>query len=134
MVVPFAVSTVEDVLLEASEGAPLSEAVLNAPDRNSALVGVVLNNLYRQTVLMRQSREFESAKRELELQTTKFIQSVDMARLFCEGTDDDLLEEIVEGCIKRANVAASRLGRTRKKLKNKRLHDDDDDPVEAAAS
>lgn len=126
LVVPFTVNSLEEVLTEAIEGAPLSEAVLNAPDRNSALVGVILNNLYRQTVLMRQAREFETAARELTAQTAKMIQSVDMAKLFCEGTEEDMLNEIVDACIARANVAASRLGRTRKKLQNKRIHEDEE--------
>ncbi|MCB0345669.1 MAG: hypothetical protein KDD66_11165 [Bdellovibrionales bacterium] len=125
LVVPFTVNSLEEVLTEAIEGAPLSEAVLNAPDRNSALVGVILNNLYRQTVLMRQAREFETAARELTAQTAKMIQSVDMAKLFCEGTEEDLLNEIIEACIARANIAASRLGRTRKRLQNKRVVDED---------
>lgn len=124
LVTPFTVNSMEEVLAEASEGAPLSEAVLNAPDRNGALVGVILNNLYRQSVLMRQAREFETARRELENQTAKLHQAVDMAKLFCEGTDDELVNEIVEGCIARANVAASRLGRTRKRLKNRRVGED----------
>lgn len=134
LVVPFTVDSLEEVLVEASEGPPLSDAVLNAPDRNTALVGVILNNLYRQSVLMRQAREFQSAARELEWQTRKLEQSVDMAKLFCEGDDDKLTEAIVDGCIARANLAATRLGRTRKRLKTKRESSQGDDDGEEEAA
>jgi PleD family two-component response regulator len=136
LVTPFAVDSLEDVLISASEGPPLSDAVLNAPDRNTALAGVVLNALYRQTVLMRQAREFATAARELELQTQKLMQTIDMARIFCEGSEENLLAEIVEACIQRANLAASRLGRTRKKLQSRRGGADglDGDEEEAATA
>lgn len=129
---PFTVDTLEDVVMRATEGPPLSDAVLNAPDRNAALVGVVLNNLYRVSVLMRQSREFPTAARELERQQIMLAESVDMARLFCEGGDEKLLDKIVEGCINRANTAATRLGRTRQRLKKQR-EVTDDDKAEASA-
>lgn len=121
LVLPFTVDAIEEVLLQASDGPPLSEAVLHAPDRNSALVGVVLNNLYRVSVLMRQAREFPTAARELERQHKGLLTSGEMARIFCEGTEDDLREQFIEACISRANVASTRLGRTRKRLQQKRV-------------
>lgn len=121
LAIPFTVESTEEVLVRAQEGPPLSEAVLNAPDRNSALVGVILNNLYRVSVLMRQAREFDTAGRELERQHCTFVESIDLARLFCEGGDDALMDKIQEACIARANAAATRLGRTRQKLKKNRM-------------
>lgn len=132
LALPFTVDTMEGVVMNASEGPPLSDAVLSAPDRNAALVGVVLNNLYRVSVLMRQSREFPTAARELEKQQCLLAESMDMARLFCEGGDDQLMERIIDGCINRANTASTRLGRTRKKLQRERLKQvDGDEPAGA---
>ncbi|MCC6220665.1 MAG: hypothetical protein IT291_05410 [Deltaproteobacteria bacterium] len=119
--IPFTVEVLDEVLQEASEGPPLNEAVLTAPDRNSALVTVILNNLCKLTVIMRQSREFQSAARDLVAQQKKYYQSVDLAKTFCQGSDDDLLQEIMAQCIKRAQTAASRLGRMRKRLGKQRL-------------
>ena len=120
VVLPFTVDTLEEVLVRAQDGPPLSDAVLNAPDRNAALVAVILNNLYRTSVLMRQAREFDSAKRDLEKQQYAFIESVELAGLFAEGTEEELVEAIIEACIARANTAATRLGRTRKRLRDQR--------------
>jgi DNA-binding NarL/FixJ family response regulator len=132
LALPFTVDTLEDVVMRATEGPPLSDAVLNAPDRNAALTGVILNNLYKVSVLMRQAREFPTAARELDRQQIMLAESVDMARLFAEGGDEQLVEKIVEGCIGRANTAATRLGRTRQRLKKQRQAGDED-PAEANA-
>lgn len=120
LVTPFVVDKVEEVLTGAAEGPALSESVLNAPDRNAALTGVVLNNLYRVSDAMHQARKFDGAKRELERLTYLLHQSMELAKLFCEGGDEALVERIMETCIAQANVNATRLGRTRKKLRSQR--------------
>jgi DNA-binding response OmpR family regulator len=120
---PFTVDIMEAIIMRATQGRPMSEAVLNAPDRNAALVGVVLNHVYKTSVLMRQSREFPSAAKDRERQQYALVESMDMARLFCEGGDDSLLEKIIEGCVGRANIAATKLGRTRKKLQKERAQE-----------
>ena len=134
LVIPFTVDTLEGILKDAKEGPPLSDAVLNSPNRNAALTGVILNSLYRQSVLMRQAREFATAKRELEREAMKLMQAVDMALMFCEGNEEDLIHEIMEACITRANTAASRLGRTRKKLATLRSHEDGEEEGEPTPS
>lgn len=120
LVPPFNTDTVESVFVRATEGPALSEAVLNAPDRNSAFVAVVLNNLYKLSVSMRQAREFPSAAREVVTYGFALRESMEMAQLFSEGSDDDMRDKIIEGCINRAKDAATRLGRLRKKLKRER--------------
>lgn len=120
LVPPLNVESIEQVLVQASKGPVLSEAVLNAPDRNAAFVAVVLNNLYRLAVSMRQSREFVTAERDVKFYNYALRESMEMAQLFCEGSDEDLREKIVDGCINRAKDAASRLGRLRKKLSKSR--------------
>ena len=132
LAIPFTVDNMEEVIMRATEGPALSEAVLQAPDRNAALVGVVLNSLYKVSVLMRQSREFASAARELQRRQYALHESMDLARLFCEGGDDVLLDKIVDGCIARANTASTRLGRTRKKLQKERKAESKGDEKSAA--
>ncbi|MCB0324811.1 MAG: hypothetical protein KDD69_14610 [Bdellovibrionales bacterium] len=121
LAMPFTAESLEGVVERAKEGPPFSEAVLQAPDRNAALSGVVLNNLYRLSVLMRQSRDFESAARELPRQKALFSESVELGLLFCEGGDDRIFRDrIIEDCVLRASAAASRLGRTRQRLRKER--------------
>ncbi|MDD2943498.1 MAG: hypothetical protein PHC51_11110 [bacterium] len=123
LVCPFTADIVEETLVRAKEGPPISEAVLSAPDRNTAFSGVILNNLYRNAVLMRQVREFPNLQKELARSFKQFSESCEMGKIFCEGGENFLREKIMETCIARANVASTRLGRTRKKLMKKRLNE-----------
>ncbi len=125
LVPPLTVDMIEQMMVQATEGPQLSEAVLNAPDRNAAFVAVILNNLYRLSVAMRQAREFQSATRDVKIYNYSLRESVEMAQLFCDGGDDDLREKIIEGCVNRAKDASTRLGRLRKKLRKERVDDDD---------
>lgn len=121
LAVPFTPASVEHVITHAQYGPPLSASVLNAPDRNTALVGCVLNHLYRLSVLKRQIREYPHVGRDMERFEFALNNAVDLALMFCEGGDESVLRELfVEECIARANAAASRLGRTRQRLRKKR--------------
>lgn len=120
LVPPFTVDNTEEVLIRATEGPALSEAVLNAPDRNGAFAAVILNNLYRVSVAMRQAREFETAARDATIYMYALRESIEMGLLFCQGGEAELRDKIAEGCINRAKDAATRLGRLRKKLKRER--------------
>lgn len=117
---PFTADSVERELERAHHGPPLSMAVLEAKDRNAALVSMILHALYRLCHLMQLARRYQKAERDRDEQRQAFIDSVELANLFCDGGPEVLREAIVEACIKRANVAATRLGRTRRKLRTKR--------------
>ncbi|MCB0323437.1 MAG: hypothetical protein KDD69_07675 [Bdellovibrionales bacterium] len=138
LVPPFTTEMLESVMTQATEGPALSEAVLNAPDRNGAFTAVILNNLYRLSVAMRQSREFESAARDVKNYNFQLRESMELAQLFCQGGEADLREKIMEGCINRAKDAATRLGRLRKRLKKDRgvetEEQEDEDASDAAPS
>ncbi len=120
LAVPFTTDSVRQVIDNAFEGPQLSETILQALDRNAALAGLILNNLYRTSVLMRQAREIPGAARELRRAKTVFNESAELARLFCKGSDESLRAHIVELCLNRAGQASSRLGRTRRRLKTQR--------------
>jgi two-component system, chemotaxis family, chemotaxis protein CheY len=117
---PFTADVLEDAIMRAAEGPPFSEAVLNAANRNAALANVVLNNLYRVSVLTRQARDFPSAARALVRQQFALHESMELARIFCEGDFGDLQQSIMSVCLERSEIAASRIGRTRVKLREKR--------------
>ena len=120
VVLPFTVDILDDSILHALDGPPLSDQILTAPDRDTALVGMILNSLYRLTVVMRQAREFPSAAKEIPKFKQNLVESSKLARLFCKGSEDELRNRIIEECLSRANRAATRLGRTRMKLKQAR--------------
>lgn len=120
IVLPFTSLSLEAALESAQNGQPLSEAILFAPDRNAALVGLVLNSLYRLSVVMRQAKDFSSAAKEVEKYKTNLKENIEIAKIFCEGPIEDLQQKIYEACLERSTQAATRIGRTRKKLKDYR--------------
>src|SRR5262249_17740033 len=94
---PFTVDVFESAIMRAAQGPPFSKAVLDTPDRNAALVGVVLNNFYRLTVRMRQARKFTSAAREVEQYRCSFHEAMELAKIFCEGGNEaELMQRIQE--------------------------------------
>ncbi len=120
IVTPFTADSLSAAVERALDEEPLNEVILQAPDRNAALVGLVLNSLYRFSVVARQSREFASAKHDLETFRKNFHENVNLAKLFCEGGEKTFLDKLMEACLERSQNAASRLGRTRKRLKRSR--------------
>jgi DNA-binding NtrC family response regulator len=118
---PFALEGLEAVIMQAKQGPPLSKWVFSAPDRNAALAECVLADLHDLTVAMRQAREFDSAARDAAVLRFRLEQSMELATMFAEHTADaSLFDRIRDGCIRRSETAASRLGRTRIALKKRR--------------
>jgi DNA-binding NarL/FixJ family response regulator len=130
LVKPFTIDTVDQAILSATKGEPISDAVLHAKDRNEALVAILLSSLDKAALLQRQSEKFETAKRELPRALAVMRRSADLAKTFAKGGEMALLEAMERFCIDRSQGPASRLGRLRKKLKTGSIAgvtDDSDD-------
>ena len=119
LVKPFTVNSVDESIIWAHKGEPIAEVVLNAKDRNQALVAVMMAALDSVSTLMRQAREFDTAKRELPKAYRRFKRSAELAKTFCKGSDENLIDAISEFCIMRGEGPATRLGRLRQRLKKK---------------
>lgn len=117
---PFTYDSVEAAIAMATKGEPISEAVLNAKDRNEALVAVMMATLDKAATVMRQAYQFETAKRELPRILGTLRRSADLARTFAKGGDQGLLDSLEKFCIERSKGPATRLGRLRKRLKTGR--------------
>ncbi len=117
LVKPFTMDTVEQAIVAASKGEPISDAVLQAKDRNGALVAIMMASLDKAALLQRQSAQFETAKRELPRALAVLRRSADLARTFAKGGEMALFEAMENFCIERSKGPATRLGRLRKRLK-----------------
>ena len=131
LVKPFTVDTVDQAIVGATKGEPIADAVLQAKDRNEALVAIMMSTLDKLATLMRQSEQFETAKRELPRAHAMLNRSAGLAKTFAKGGDQGLLEALERFCIERSKGPASRLGRLRKRLSTTR--EDDDAPAAPAA-
>lgn len=120
LVKPFTIDSVDESMIWACKGEPIADVVLFAKDRNEALVAVMMAALDNVATLLRQSRQFETALRDLPKAMRKFMRAADLAKTFCKGSDDELTNAISEFCMTRGEGPASRLGRLRKRLHTNR--------------
>ncbi len=120
VVTPFTVDSFEVAMNSAFAGPALSEAILEARDRNAALAGLVLNSLYKLTSRIKYSRAHPYALDKTELERAHLIEAMGLAMTFCEGGPGLLRDSIMDGCTQRAETAATKLGRTRLRLQAQR--------------
>jgi DNA-binding NtrC family response regulator len=120
LVKPFTTDTVENAIVMATKGEPISDLVLQAKDRNEALVAIMMSGLDKAATILRQSTQFDTAKREIPKVMSNFRNAAELAKTFAKGGDEGLLEAMERFCIERSKGPATRLGRLRKRLKTGR--------------
>ncbi len=120
LVKPYTADTVESAIVMASKGDPLPDVVLQAKDRNEALIAILMGSLDKAATIMRQAYQFETAKREVPRAISNLRRSADLAKMFCKGGDTGMIEAMEKFCIERSKGPATRLGRLRKRLNNSR--------------
>ncbi len=123
LVKPFTVQSVDQSVVNATKGEPISELVLQAKDRNEALVAIMMSSLDRAATIMRQAQQFETAKREIPKALGSFYRGVELAKTFAKDGENGLLVALESFCIERGKGPATRLGRLRKRLKTGRVED-----------
>ncbi len=120
LVPPVTLDTCESVLVSATKGAPFSQELLEAKDRNKAFAEVILRNLYRLTVALKQTRHSPGAEEYVLKFSQALDESVELARMFHEHSLEHLQAKIVEGCLWRADEERTRLTKLRDNLKKAR--------------
>ena len=126
LVKPFTTESIEKGLVMATKGEPISELVLQAKDRNEALVAIMMASLDKAAMIMRQAQKFETAKRELPRALGALRRSADLAKTFCKDGEEGLVSALERFCIDRSKGPATRLGRLRKRLHTTRSKDDEE--------
>lgn len=125
LVKPFTAETLEKSIVMATKGEPLPDMVLNAKDRNEALVAILMGSLDKAATIMRQSLQFETAKREIPRAMVSLRRSAELAKTFAKGGNTGLIEAIEKFCIERSKGPATRLGRLRKRLGGSRTKEEE---------
>ena len=124
---PFTADTIEAAIVMATKGDPISDAVLQAKDRNEALVAIMMSSLDKAATVMRQATQFETAKREIPKALATLRRSAEWAKTFAKGGDNGLIEAMETFCIERSKGPATRLGRLRKRLRTTRVVDGEEE-------
>ncbi len=120
LVKPFTVDTVDEAINNATKGLPIADVVLNAKDRNEALIAILMQSLDVAATVLRQSQQFETAQREIPRAMGGLKRSSEPAKMFCKGGQEGLLDALQKFCIDRGQGPATSLGRLRKRLQNSR--------------
>ncbi|MCB0317395.1 MAG: response regulator [Bdellovibrionales bacterium] len=120
LVKPFNTASLDESIVTATKGERISDAILYAKTRNEALASLILTSLDRLAIIMKQSQQFDTAKRELPKRSIVFKRSVEIGKTFAEGGELALLESITAFCLERSAGPATRLGRLRTRIKSKR--------------
>ncbi|MCB0317679.1 MAG: response regulator [Bdellovibrionales bacterium] len=131
---PFTTDSLEASIVMASKGEPIADAVLNAKDRNEALVGIMMHSLDKCATIMRQAQQFETAKREIPMAVSRFRTAAGLAQTFAKGGIDGLVDALEQFCIERSKGPATRLGRLRRRLKNKAGKEEEGEGEEQASA
>ncbi len=124
---PFTSDSLESAIVMASKGEPIAEAVLQAKDRNEALVALAMSSLDKAATVLRQAAQFETAKREIPRSLAMLRRSSELAKTFCKGGEEGLLDAIEKFCLERSKGPASKLGRLRQRLRTGRGKEDEEE-------
>lgn len=116
LVKPFTQNSVDEAIVMATKGEPISDSILYAKDRNEALASLIMTALDKLAVAKRQALQFETAEREIPRRKFGFERALDIGQTFANGGRSALLESLMEFCIERSNGPATQLGRLRKRL------------------
>jgi DNA-binding NarL/FixJ family response regulator len=122
---PFTADTVEASIVMATKGEPIADAVLQAKDRNEALVAIMMGSLDKAATILRQAQQFETAKREIPRAFATLRRSADLAKTFAKDGEQGLIEALERFCIERGKGPATRLGRLRRRLQTNRGDEDE---------
>lgn len=131
LVKPFTQETLDNAVIMATKGEPMSEAVLQAKDRNEALIAILMGSLDKTAIILRQAQQFETARREIPRAIAGLRRSAELAKTFAKGGENALIEAMEKFCIERGKGPATKLGRLRKKLKTTRVTDDEEQGEQA---
>jgi DNA-binding NarL/FixJ family response regulator len=118
IVKPFTTESLDETLIVATKGEPISDAVLNAKNRNEALAALTMSSLDKLATIVRQAKHFETAKREIPARLLAFKRAVDLAKTFCQGGSLLFRETFIDLCIERSQGPASKIGRIRRRKDN----------------
>ncbi len=132
IVKPFTAGSLDEAISWATKGDAVSDAIMNAGSRNEALASLLLSSLDKLALVLRQAKEFETAKREIPKRWAMLHRAMEISRTFAKGGDPELRTAIVDCAIKRSSFEAQHIGAIRRRRKLKKTSDLDVSEIEAA--
>ena len=120
LVKPFTTQSIDETLVMATKGDPVSESILYAKSRNEALAALIMTSLDKLAAIMRQSKHFETARREVPRRQMVFRRVVELGKMFAQGGEAALVQAMVDFSVDRSQGPTTRLGKLRKLLETRK--------------
>lgn len=120
LLLPFSVSSMEEVLCYAQHASELDPDLLSLENRNKAFSACLLNNLQRTARALRRNINSIISDKEYFHYAGAFRHSAKLAKDFRLESDEALRNEIVDTLIAKAQRLDTRLQRSRRELERKR--------------
>lgn len=133
IVKPFNTNALSDSISFATKGEPITKHIGGAKDRNEALVKMVFSALNKLALVLKQSRRFATARREVPRKARAFKHAIKMAHQFSDGSPNDFRDLIVDYLVEKANNQQNDENmpktrkRARKRARRKKERTEDDD-------
>ena len=125
LVKPFSGESVEATIVEATKGEGFSRAILDARDRNEAFSALLAANLDKLADAMRISKNLSLSTSRLTSHMADFASAAKLARNFAKNGEEGLRSRMVDFFVSLSSGPATRLGRLRRKLAEKRISGQD---------
>ncbi|MDC0357969.1 hypothetical protein OAO01_04065 [Oligoflexia bacterium] len=120
MAMPFTKDGLDEAIIQATKGEGFSETILMAKDRNEAFAAIMSSNLDKMAEAQHHSVEPSSAAKGNSQELDDLKASAQLAQAFAKGGEEALMNRLVDFFVEVGKGPATRLGRLRKRLKNKR--------------
>ncbi len=120
IVKPFTQESLDEAVIMATKGEPISQSILYARNRNEALASLIMASLDQLATVLRQAPKFETARAEIPKRSLALKRAIDVGRTFALGGSEMLVEAIIQFTTEHCEGPATRLGRVRKRLEEKK--------------
>ena len=119
LIYPFSEESVKEVFDLIEEAPKFNEALFDKINRISTFKALMLANLNKLAQAKKQLLLSGRSDEDLNTLEKEFIKSVEMAKEIAKGQEDELLNQIIDGCMRAAKLPMTRLGQIRRQLREK---------------
>ena len=114
---PFTGDSVKEVFDLIEEAPQLNEAMFDKINRIATFKALLLANLNKLAQAKKQFVYSGRSDEDIGALEKEFVKSVEMAKEIARGQENELLNQIIEGCLRAAKMPMTRLGRIRRQLR-----------------
>jgi DNA-binding NtrC family response regulator len=117
---PITTEMVDEAILQATLGQPLSSTILSSNDRNEAFSALLAATLNKAARAKQQAQRSPNARRDAEHYLRDLHDASDLVQTFREGGEAKFLATMINFFVTLADGPMTRLGNLRKRLSNER--------------